>query len=172
MSDTNQDKLDSGRYDQLVDQVMDSLDGASEVTLEKLTSAVNEAVELEQTALDMSADEAALLKAYLMRDLKQFSIGVQKVGGALADWLELDLAVLEKGIVDRLMRVADKTRIEQELLREQLSHGEAHYAAGEIALPGQFVCTQCRAKQMLSESQKLQPCRDCSAVLFERAISK
>ncbi len=172
MSDTNKDKLDSGRYDQLVDQVMDSLDDASEVTLEKLTSAVNETVELEQTALDMSADEAALLKAYLMRDLKQFSIGVQKVGGALAEWLELDLAVLEKGIVDRLMRVADRTRIEQELLREQLSHDEAHYAAGEIALPGMFVCTQCGSKQTLSESQKLQPCRDCSAVLFERATSK
>ena len=40
MSYANQDKLDSGRYDQLVDQVMDSLDGASEVALEKLTSAV------------------------------------------------------------------------------------------------------------------------------------
>jgi excinuclease UvrABC nuclease subunit len=45
MSDANRDKFDSGRYDQLVDQVMDSLDGASEVTLEKLTAAVNEAVE-------------------------------------------------------------------------------------------------------------------------------
>jgi hypothetical protein len=172
MSDANRDKFDSGRYDQLVDQVMDSLDGASEVTLEKLTSAVNETVELEQTAFEMSADEMALLKAYLLRDLKQFSIGIQRVGGALADWLELDFAVLEKGVVERLMRVADRTRIEQELLREQLSHDEVHYAAGEMALPGQFVCTQCGSKQTLSESQQLQSCRHCSAVLFERAISK
>lgn len=159
-------------YDRMVDRVMNTLDSVNELSAQTFNEVLNDAIELEDAAIELTVDEAHLVKQYLLRDFARVKQDTLEAGRAIRKVLQLDIDLLEKSVLDRLFKVADQTRVDFELLREQLGHGDAQYAAGELALPGQFVCSSCGEAQSLHSSRKLNPCSVCSGVLFERASSK
>lgn len=158
-------------YDRILDRLRGSLDDAGLTTWESLQARIREVVELEMAAEEMTRDELDLLSAYVERDLKSLGYYAHETGEGIAAWLHFDLNVLEQTLIKRLWDLADQTRVQHELLREQLSHSETEYVAGEVSLPGLFRCSQCGEEQRLLKTSHLQPCARCSAVLFER-VSK
>jgi len=161
--------MDGESYDRVVDRVMEAVDSASELSAQKLSQLVGETIELEAAAVDLSIDEAHLLRQYLLRDFNRFKQSSIDIGHAIQEGLQLDLALLERSVIDRLFKVADPTRIGFERLREQLGHEDDQYSAGELALPGRFVCVACQEEQTLYKSNALEACPSCFGVLFERA---
>ncbi|MDY6890130.1 MAG: metalloendopeptidase [Pseudomonadota bacterium] len=155
-------------YDRVLERLRQRLDEAGEVSWEYLQQQIEEAAELELAAEEMTRDEIELMKAYLRRDLKQLGYYAHETGEGIAAWLHFDLGVLEEKMRQALLELADKTRIEQELLREQLAHDEDHYLAGEVSAPGTFRCLQCGQTQQLEASDKIAPCSHCGAVVFAR----
>ena len=106
-------------YDQLVDRLVEKLNVSNELSAEKVQRTIDEVVELEQVALDMSKDEAALVKAYLMRDIGSLVATVDEAVDSISTWLKFDLELLEQSVARRLLSVADNSVVDMELLREQ-----------------------------------------------------
>lgn len=155
-------------YDRVLEQLRKRLDDAGEVSWDFLQQQIEEAAEVELAAEEMTRDEVELLKAYLRRDLKQLGYYAQGTSEGLAAWLHFDLDYLEQKVKQSLLDLADKTRIQHELLREQLSHDEDQYLAGEVSAPGTLRCLQCGHTQQLRATDRIQSCGNCSAVVFER----
>ncbi|MBS98173.1 MAG: metalloendopeptidase [Oceanospirillaceae bacterium] len=154
-------------YDRILDRLTERLDKAGEYSWDYIQEQIEDAAELELAAEEMTRDEVDLLKAYIRRDLKQLGYYIHETGAGVAAWLHFDLNILERQVIDRLLAVADRTRIDYELLREQLEHGENEYLAGEITAPGTLECRVCGAAQQLTETSKIEPC-GCGAVVFSR----
>jgi len=158
------------KFDRVLDRVIERLDDSGVKTWQFVEQQVDEAIALEQAAEELTRDEALLISAYLRRDLKSIGLTVQEVGATLASWLRFDLALLEQSVVERLLAVADRSRIEFELLREQLDHADSQYLAGETTVAGTLRCLQCGSEQRLHQTSTILPCADCSGLVFERPL--
>ncbi len=161
----------TGIYDRVLQRLTSVLDQAELQTWDYVQEKIEEAVEIELAAEEMTRDEVDLLTAYLKRDLKQLGYYAHETGEGLAAWLNFDLNVLEQSIVDNLLALADQTRIDQERLREQLANEDDEYLAGEIAAVGTFECKGCHHRVQLKQTSLLQPCEVCSAGFFQRISS-
>jgi len=161
-------KPSPGQYDRVLKRLTMELEDAELKSWDYMQQKVEEAVELELTAEEMARDELDLLGAYLMRDLKKLGFYAHRTGAGVAAWLKFDLDILEERTLRMLLDIADKTRIEQELLREKLSHDDSSYVAGELATAGTLKCLQCGQSVMLKSTSVIQPCHQCQNHTFER----
>ena len=155
-------------YNRVLDRLQESLEKAELNSWDYLQEKIEEAVELELAAEEMTRDEMDLLTAYLKRDLKQLGYYAHETGEGIAAWLNFDLNILEKTVMDKLLALADQTRIDQERLREQLANEEDEYVAGEVAAAGTFQCQACVQNQRLLQTDILKACESCGATLFKR----
>lgn len=158
-----------GLYDRVLERLQELLPTApNELSKTLLEQQIDEAVEIELTAEEMAQDELDLLKAYLLRDLEQLGCYAHETGESIASWLGFDLNILEQTVLDRLMALADQTRVGQEALRERLASGENQYMAGEVATVGTFICVACNEPQQLRKTGFVAPCAACGSQVFTR----
>ncbi|MFC6670078.1 zinc ribbon-containing protein [Marinobacterium aestuariivivens] len=155
-------------YDRILKRLLDDLEDAEIRSWDYLQERIEEAARLELTAEEMTRDEMDLLTAYLKRDLKKLGYYAHETGEGIAAWLHFDLNILETRLVNLLKGLADRTRIDQETLRERLDHGEDDYLAGEIATAGTLACLNCGATQELTETSRIEPCSTCGKGYFRR----
>jgi hypothetical protein len=158
----------SSLYNRVLDRLTDTLESAEHRSWDYLQEKIEEAVELELAAEEMTRDEMDLLSAYLKRDLKQLGYYAHETGEGIAAWLHFDLNILENTLVKKLIALADQTRIEQERLREQLANADDEYMAGEIAAVGTFECQGCKQQLQLKQTSLIQPCVACGSEHFKR----
>lgn len=161
----------SGLYNRVLDRLTDTLESAEHRSWDYLQEKIEEAVELELTAEEMTRDEMDLLTAYLKRDLKQLGYYAHETGEGIAAWLHFDLNILESTLVEKLVALADQTRVGQERLREQLANEADEYMAGEIAAVGTFECQSCQQQVQLKKTSLIQACEACGAEHFRRVSS-
>lgn len=155
-------------YDRVVARLHKNLSDAEASSWEYLQEKIEEAVELELTAEEMTRDEMDLLTAYIKRDLKKLGFYAHETGEGIAAWLHFDLNILEGRMKQLFMGLADKTRIQQEELRERLDHDEDEYIAGELAGVGTLQCLKCDATQVLTTTAQIGPCKQCQGRYFRR----
>jgi rubrerythrin len=161
-------KLASADYDRVLMRLTNSLENSEARSWDLLQERISEAVELEMAAEEMTRDEMDLLKAYLQRDLKRLGYYAHETGAGIAAWLRFDLDALEHTLASQLKLIADKTRVEQESLRECLDHAEDQYLAGELATAGTLECLNCGHSFSLIRTEKLVPCAECDKGYFKR----
>ncbi|BBB28475.1 zinc ribbon-containing protein [Neptunomonas japonica] len=161
----------SSLYNRVLDRLADTLESAEHRSWDYLQEKIEEAVELELTAEEMTRDEMDLLSAYVKRDLKQLGYYAHETGEGIAAWLHFDLNILESTLVKKLVALADQTRVEQERLREQLANENDEYMAGEIAAVGTFQCQKCKKQLQLRQTSLIQPCETCGSEHFKRISS-
>lgn len=169
MGDKNSSGMDrSAQYDRVLNRLRSNLEDAEYRSWDYLQSKIEEAVELELTAEEMSRDEMDLLNAYLKRDLKRLGYYAHETGEGIAAWLSFDLNILEQKVAQQLMDLADRTRIGIAELEQRLQHGEDQYAAGEIAAAGTFSCLICGEPMTLTRTSRIEPCYKCGSESFIR----
>lgn len=161
-------KLASADYDRVLLRLTKSLENSDARSWDLLQERINDAVELELAAEEMTRDEMDLLKAYLKRDLKKLGYYAHETGEGIAAWLHFDLNILERRVGEQLRLIADQTRIGQEALREQLDHDDDQYLAGELAAVGTLQCLSCGETLTLKQTEKLTPCQSCGKGYFKR----
>ncbi|PCM45175.1 zinc ribbon-containing protein [Marinobacter sp. ANT_B65] len=160
-------------YDRMLEQVQSRLRTAQETTLETLEEEVDKAIEVEQELEEMTRDEISLLGTYLQRDLEHLIHFVDETGEGLAEWLQLDISLLENRLTERLLSVADQTMVDTLALRQKLeSHDAGKYIAGEVATAGMFQCLNCKHMLCLTSTSHLEPCEACGSKYFKRVTSR
>ncbi|QSP94553.1 zinc ribbon-containing protein [Marinobacter salinisoli] len=160
-------------YDRMLERVQARLKSLPDVTVQALEDEVEKAVEFEYELEEMTREETDLLGAYLERDLKHLMHFVEETGEGLQEWLQLDLALLEHQLADRLLSVADKTLVDTLELKQKLENTDAgHYISGEVATAGMFRCLNCSHMRCLTATSHLEPCEACGSHYYERVTSR
>jgi len=176
MTDTERNQL-SGKaleaYDRMLEQVQSRLRTMQDTTLETLEGEIDNAIEAEQELREMTKDEISLLGTYLQRDLEHLMHFVDETGEGLAEWLQLDMSLLEQRLTERLLSVADQTLVDTLALRQKLeSHEAGQYIAGEVATAGMFQCLNCEHMLCLTSTSHLEPCEACGSQYYKRVTSR
>ena len=160
-------------YDRMLERVQDRLKLAQETSLETLEEEVGNAIQFEYELEEMTREEADLLGAYLQRDLAHLMHFVDETGEGLTEWLQLDISLLEHQLADRLLSVADRTRVDTLELNQKLENDDAgHYISGEVATAGMFRCLNCSHMRCLTATSHLEPCDACGSHYYERVTSR
>ncbi len=165
------DKTGSARdkaYHSLLDRLQDSVAAAEERTLSVLKDDLEQAIELELAAEEMTREEAGLLAAYVKRDLKGLARFLSETRKDLADWLKFDTDLLEGRLLELLLMVADKTRLEQEEFSRELAERDLEYHSGDEVLVGTFACDDCGNLLVFTAPDVLANCTECGGKDFHR----
>lgn len=176
MTETERNHL-SGKalevYDRMLARVQAGLNELQEKSLQTLDEEVRKAVEVEYELDEMTREEADLLGDYLQRDLQHLLHFVDETGEGLKEWLQLDIALLEHELSDRLLSVADQTLVDTLELKQKLENQEVgHYISGEVATAGMFQCLNCNHMRCLTATSHLEPCEACGSRYYERVTSR
>jgi len=155
-------------YDRVLKRLSSNLENAEIRSWDFLQQQIEEAVEVELKAEEMTRDELNLLGAYVKRDMKALGRYSHMAGVGLAAFLKFDLNYLEERFMERFVALADRTRIDQELLREQLDHDSEQYITGELATAGTLECLACGMPHRLLETVVIEPCQKCGGNYFKR----
>lgn len=160
-------------YDRMLKRVQDGLSEVEEITLDGLREEVGKAVEVEYAVEEMTREEVDLLSAYLERDLEHLMHFVDETGEGLAEWLQLDISLIEHQLADMLFSVADKTRLDTLELNQKLANEDiSHYISGEVATAGMFKCLNCGHMKCLTATSHIEPCEACGSHYYERVTSR
>ncbi|MCM2970925.1 MULTISPECIES: zinc ribbon-containing protein [Larsenimonas] len=134
-----------------------------------LEEELDEIVKFEADLERFTKDEAALLKAWLERDLKAFGSYMAEGGGGVAQWMGIDLDYLSERVRTALFSIADRTAVDQFRFEDDLEAAQADYCEGELALPGRMRCVHCDHPVTLTTSSMIEPCHACGHRYFKRA---
>ncbi|RMF19435.1 MAG: metalloendopeptidase [Gammaproteobacteria bacterium] len=140
-------------------------------TWETVQAEIEEAVELEQAASDLTREEWDVIKGYLKRDLKAVFDYLKDAGKGFKEWLATDAAYLKEEILEWVEKAADPAKVEWERLNLQLHHDDSTYVTGELTLPGILKCTECGKLVVLPVADRIQPCHRCHCEVFQRVMS-
>lgn len=155
-------------YQRLLHRVRDSWEQLEQKTVDGIRHEIDQAIELEEAAEEMTREELDLLGAYLKRDIESLSQFVAQTGKGVADWLKFDIHLLEDRLAALLLSVADQTTVEQRALSQQMQSAEPLYVAGETVMAGTFACTNCGDVYVFTTPGRLENCIECSGDAYTR----
>jgi flagellar hook-basal body complex protein FliE len=157
-------------YDRMMEylhEIMERGEGGAE----NLTQALHEARDRVADLDDVTREEAEKVADYLKRDLRQAGSYMDQSGHDMADWLHMDMELIEWSLIDLFMQAADNTKLQLLLLEENAKHVD-EYRSGEITGPGVLVCDNCGEELHFNKSGHIPPCPKCQASRFTRKHSK
>lgn len=143
-------------------------DGGGELSWESFQRELDEAVAFESEFEEFTKDEAALLRAWVERDMRDFRRFLAEGGEGIAAWLGIDLNVLSRHVSEALFSIADRTTIDRERFDDDLEAARADYIAGEVAMPGRMSCVHCGTGITLDQVSRLEACHACGHRYFHR----
>lgn len=147
------------------------LDHAREVLESEAEPSLRHAVErARKNAVDfgdLTREEADHVAQYLRRDLHDAGDYLSRTGRELREWAQIDLSMVEHGLVDLFVRAADRTRLEMEAFNRELKEGPP-YRSGELTGPGTLRCKGCGQLMHFHEPGHIPPCPKCRGTDFRR----
>ena len=152
-------------YTQMLKRVAESVKGH---TASAIHSAVHKARDLAIELGELSQEEAEKIAEYLKRDLRDMGEFAHKTGKSLHDWLQFDVLMIEAQLLDLILSVADKTRVEWLQFEHSLPQ---IYQVGEVTGIGSLQCTACGKLQYFYQIMPIQACANCQNTEFKRLVS-
>ena len=156
-------------YEKMFERAAEHFRNAEEKTGELLHSLIDEARETAVELKEISREDAEKLAAWLKRDLDEATGYLSETGHDLRDWLGFETTLVESGIVDLLLKAADKTTLQLLRIKEEARRAST-YHTGEITAPGTLVCEQCGEKLHFHKTGRIPPCPKCHATNFKRNV--
>ncbi|NOY66940.1 MAG: zinc ribbon-containing protein [Gammaproteobacteria bacterium] len=164
-NDTMKDKLVHA-YDNMMENLhvlIEQADQGNEKAQDMLKKARDQMVDADT----VTREEAEKVSQYLKRDLRNASEYLEDKQHNLADWLHMDMELLEWNITDLFLQTADKTKLDLLLLEENAKHVN-EYHTGEVTGPGLLVCDNCKEELKFNKTGHIPPCPKCHKTNFSR----
>jgi len=153
-------------YDQMMEH-LHTLIGSAEKGSENLQHLLEKARDEVAEKDDITREEAQKVSEYLKRDLHNAREYLNDNSHDMADWLHMDIELIEWNLIDLFLQAADKTKLDLLLLEENAKHIN-EYHTGEITGPGTLVCTQCGKALHFLNTGHVPPCSQCKSTQFRR----
>lgn len=167
-STQGQEKI-TGAYRRMMERVREFLERPEAAATPRLRKAVDAAKERAMALGELSREEAERLGEYLVRDVEDAAKYIADTGQGLADWMRLDLLLVEQRLSDIFAGMVDQTRLELEHLQQRADkYGVWH--SGEMASMGVFECAQCAARIHFSAPGAIPSCPRCEGKTFKRVV--
>lgn len=157
-------------YKRMLEHVHDALENVAHKTRPSLHEAVEEAGERLTAAGEITREEGERLGNYLKRDMEDAARFMLETNEDFREWLSIDLQLVENQLLEKLMGIADRTRVELAQLDRQAREASL-YHAGEIAAPGTLQCVNCGQVIHLHTAGHIPPCPKCHQRTFKRIPS-
>jgi len=129
-----------------------------------LDTAKDKAVELEELTLE----EAEQVKEYVTHDLHDAARHLIEEERELADWLRLDLLLVERQLLHNFSTLAELARLEFKHLMKDPRHA-LEWHTGEIVGIGALQCESCGKQIHFHKPGHIPPCSGCHGTCFHRA---
>lgn len=153
-------------YDQMMEHLHTLIESAEKGT-ENLQHLLEKARDEVAEKDDITREEAQKVSEYLKRDLHNAREYMDDSSHDMADWLHMDIELIEWNLIDLFLQAADKTKLELLLLEENVKHLN-EYHTGEITGPGTLVCTECGKALHFLNTGHVPPCSQCQSTQFRR----
>jgi len=156
-------------YHQMMQRVSEQLGKDDSVTSARLDQEIQDALNGQRTPDGLTEEELTLLGRYMKDDLEYLLYERKDSLGELREWLQLDMSLLEHELADKLLSVADQTRIDNlELLQKLENEDAGYFLVGELATEGTLRCASCGHMVCLTEPTTVEPCTACQSHYFQR----
>ncbi len=152
-------------YRRILEHARELLDADKRYTVQE---AIEHARERVAEVGEVTREEAEQVGEYVRRDLHDAGDYLARTGRELREWAQIDLELVEQGLVDLFMRAADRTRIELEAFNREIEAGPP-YHTGEMAGPGALQCDNCGQVLHFHEPGHIPPCPRCRETVFRRS---
>ena len=154
-------------YNRMMERLRERMEGSDEApgpTLDEgIKQAGNKAVELGE----LSREEAEKIGGWIKRDIEEATLYLGDSGREFADWLKFDVNQVEERLLDALLSVADRTKLE--LAAFERSIGNHHtYHAGEVTGAGVLECLDCGEPAHFYATAMISACANCGGTKFRR----
>jgi len=154
-------------YNKMLARVRERMEEMEKDARPVLHKAVDNAKETATELGELSREEAEKVAQYLRRDLEDAGDFLSRTGRDLGGWLRFDTELVERGLLDMFMHVADRTRVElQEFSARAEALGEWH--TGEISAIGTLECKSCGEKLHFHRTGHIPPCPKCHGTTYRR----
>lgn len=167
---TQHDPIDAlgEAYEKMFERAAEHFQHAEEKSLPLLHRLVDDARDEAISLKEIAKDDAEQVAEYLKRDLSHAMHYLAESGHELKDWLGFETSLVETGLLDLMLKVADPTVVKLNEFKESLQQA-ATYHTGEITAPGTLVCEQCGEQLHFHRISKVPPCPKCHGTVFQRA---
>ena len=154
-------------YNRMLERVQELMEDAEDKAIptleEGIKNARNKAVELGE----ISAEEAEKIGGWIKRDMEEASLYLASGGREFANWLKFDIEQVEKRVLNVLLSVADRTKLELEAFERSIEANNI-YRAGEITGAGVLACKDCGEQMHFYETSTIPACAKCKGTKFKR----
>jgi rubrerythrin len=154
-------------YNKLVHYTREELDDLREKSEPALQEAMEKAKDKISELGELTREEAEKVSDYVVRDLHSAGEFIAEGEREIADWLRLDLMIIEDRLLDSFSKLVDQTREELDYIRARADAlGEWH--TGEIAGIGVLKCKSCGQLVHFENTGHIPPCPKCHGTKFNR----
>lgn len=154
-------------YNRMMERIQELMEDAEDKGIPTLEEGIklagNKAVELGE----LTRDEAEKVGGWIKRDMEEASLYLASGGREFAAWLKFDIEQVEKRVLDVLLSVADRTKLELEAFERTMEMNNT-YKAGEITGAGVLECVACSEQMHFYETATIPTCAKCGGEKFRR----
>lgn len=154
-------------YNRMMERVQELMENAEDKAIPTLEEGIKHASEKAVELGEITAEEAEKIGGWIKRDMEEASLYLASGGREFADWLKFDIEQVEKRVLDVLLSIADRTKLELAAFERSI---EAHntYRAGEITGAGVLACKACGEQMHFYETTTIPACPKCKGTKFAR----
>lgn len=167
MNEQELEKRLTAAYDKMVERIHHLFETAEQKAIPTLDHNIEKAQQQAIELKEITQEEAEKIATYLQRDLQSAAGYLHDTGKDFSTWFQFDIELIEARLLDIFSNVADKTRVEQDLLATQ-ARLAVEYHTGEIASIGTLACSNCGSILQFKKTSRIPPCPKCHKTLFTR----
>jgi len=165
----NNDNLSQG-YEKLLKRAEKTLSSVAERTEDTLSQALNKAKEKAVELEELTQEEADNVHKFVTRDLYSAGLHLVEEERNIADWLRLNLVLIEKTVLQRFTALSQAAKLELDHLNKAKQRFD-EWHTGEVTTIGTLSCRSCGEQIQFEHTGRIPPCPKCHATVFERVKS-
>lgn len=154
-------------YNRMMERLHERMGGSDDKAAPSLEDGIkqagNKAVELGE----LTREEAEKIGGWIKRDIEEATLYLGDSGREFADWLKFDVGQVEERLLDALLSVADRTKLELAAFERSIAAHHA-YKAGEITGAGVLECIACGEPVHFYATAAIPACPACGGTRFQR----
>jgi len=116
---------------------------------------------------NLTREEAEKVSNWLKRDLQNAGEYLKSEQHELADWLHMDIELIEWSLMDMFLAVADPTKVALMKFEADVK-ANSEYHTGEITGAGTLTCVECGEVLHFKKSGHIPPCPKCNHTVYTR----